>query len=120
MPIPRPEPAQRATRSVFTAPIEPAKYPQCGDMTEFVTFTLNCTDAARILDELKQQWSAWDATVEYLKCGHTDLQNYVEKCSEPCEAQAMADYYWYLIDTIKKQLTYQITSHRSEHQDRNI
>lgn len=60
-------------------------------------------DIGQILDGLEQRRIIWQATADYLEVGYTDLSDCVEECSDPNEAQAIADYYQYLIDTIKKQ-----------------
>ncbi|MCE5186307.1 MAG: hypothetical protein LLF76_09305 [Planctomycetaceae bacterium] len=83
-------------------------------MEKIVTIKLNETDIGQVLDGLEQRRIIWQATAEYLECGSTELSDVIEECSDSEEAQAIADYYQYLIDTIKKQLVCQIVSNSSK------
>lgn len=74
----------------------------------FIRLTLSCIDILQILDGLEYRRIVWQATVERLMLDYTELSDCVEDCSDPIEAQAIADYYQYLIDTIKKQREAQI------------
>ena len=62
----------------------------------------------QITDGLEQRRIVWQATAEYLEAGYTDLSDCIEECSDSNEAQAIADYYQYLIDTIRKQRNAQL------------
>ncbi|MBC8463499.1 MAG: hypothetical protein H8D61_00815 [Deltaproteobacteria bacterium] len=72
-------------------------------MEKPIKLILSDMDIGQILDGLEQRRIIWQATADYLEVGYTDLSDCVEECSDPNEAQAIADYYQYLIDTIKKQ-----------------
>lgn len=72
-------------------------------MEKVVTIRLNDTDWGQVLEGLEERRIVWQATAEYLECGYTDLTDCIEECSDANEAQAIADYYQYLIDSIKKQ-----------------
>lgn len=77
-------------------------------MSEFITLCLKALDVGQILDGLEERRISWLATVEYLAYDYTELSSIVEECSDPCEAQAVADYYQYIIDTIKNQRDMQL------------
>lgn len=77
-------------------------------MDKFIKLMLPATDVGQILDGLEQRRITWQATAEYLEAGYTSLSDIVEECSDPCEAQAVADYYQYIIDTIKNQRDMQL------------
>jgi len=74
-------------------------------MEKFVNLVLSRTDVGQILDGLHERKIAWEGTYEYHEKGYTDLCDIIEECSDEHEARAIADYYQYLIDTIKKQLS---------------
>lgn len=77
-------------------------------MDKFIKLTLSALDVGQILDGLEQRRITWQATTEYLACDYTELSDIVEECSDPCEAQAIADYYQYIINTIKNQRDMQL------------
>jgi hypothetical protein len=72
-------------------------------MEKIVEIRLNDTDWGQVLEGLEQRRIVWQATAEYLESGHTGLTDCVEECSDANEAQAIADDYQRLIDSIKKQ-----------------
>ena len=77
-------------------------------MDRFIKLTLTALDVGQILDGLEQRRIIWQATAEYLAYDYTELSDIVEECSDPCEAQAVADYYQYIINTIKSQKDMQL------------
>ena len=77
-------------------------------MDKFIKLTLPALDVGQILDGLEQRRIIWQATTEYLEAGCTALSDFVEECSDPCDAQAVADYYQYIINTIKTQRDMQL------------
>lgn len=79
-------------------------------MTEYITLSLKVRDIGQILDGLEQRRIIWQATAEYLTYDHTELSDIIEECSDPLEAQAVAEYYQYIIDTIKSQRDMQINN----------
>ncbi|MBM4104474.1 MAG: hypothetical protein FJ263_10615 [Planctomycetes bacterium] len=76
-------------------------------MEEFVKLTLSRMDIGQILDGLHERMLVWRATEEYMETGYPQSSDCVEECSDESEACAIADYYQYIIDTIKKQLSNQ-------------
>lgn len=72
-------------------------------MDKFITLTLPQNDIGQILDGLEQRRIIWQATAEWLMYDYTELSDCVEECSDPLEAQAIADYYQYIINTIRNQ-----------------
>lgn len=79
-------------------------------MKGFVNLYLKRMDVGQIIEGLHERMTIWRATQEYLECGYTQLSDCVEECSDPQEAQAIADYYQSIIDTIEKQLKEQETN----------
>jgi len=77
-------------------------------MEKFIKLTLPAVDVGHILDGLEQRRIIWQARAEYLAYDYTELSDIVEECSGPCEAQAVADYYQYIIDTVKNQRNMQL------------
>lgn len=77
-------------------------------MCEFITLSLKELDIGQILDGLERRRITWLATAEYLGCGYTELSDIIEECSDPLEAQAIADHYQYIINTIKNQRDMQL------------
>jgi len=73
-----------------------------------IKLVLSYTDVGQILDGLEQRWIMWLATAEYLGGDYTELSDIIEECSDPYEAQAVADYYQYIITTIKNQRDMQL------------
>lgn len=72
-------------------------------MDKLITLNLTENDVGQILDGLEQRRIIWQATAEYLEAGSTTLSDCIEECSNPHEAQAIADYYQYIINTVKNQ-----------------
>ncbi|MEN8126622.1 MAG: hypothetical protein ABFR90_02335 [Planctomycetota bacterium] len=72
-------------------------------MEKPIKLVLSELDIRQILDGLEHRRIIWQATAEYLAYDYTELSDIVEECSDPCEAQAIADYYQYIIETIKNQ-----------------
>ena len=73
-------------------------------MSDFVKLFLPRDSVPQILDAFEYRMIIWKATQEYRESGYTDLSDAIEDCPDPQEALANADYFQYLIDTIKKQL----------------
>lgn len=82
-------------------------------MDNFITLCLKEIDVGQILDGLEQRRIIWQATAEYLGGDYTELLDCIEECSDPNEAQTIADYYQYIINTIKNQRDMQVTCKRS-------
>jgi len=76
-------------------------------MEEFVKLILSRMDIGQILDGLHERMLVWRATEEYMETGYPQSSDCIEECSDEHEAHAIADYYQYLIDTVKKQLEFQ-------------
>ncbi len=72
-------------------------------MYKFITLSLSHRDVGQILDGLEQRRIIWQATAEWLMYDYSELSDYIEECSDPLEAQAIADYYQYIINTVKNQ-----------------
>ena len=72
-------------------------------MTKYITLSLKAMDVGQILDGLEQRRIIWQATAEYLANDYTELSDIIEECSDPLEAQAIADHYLCIISTIKNQ-----------------
>ncbi len=70
-------------------------------MDKFITLTLSYTDVGQIIDGLEQRRIIWQATADYLEGEEVDC--IIEECSDPLEAQAIADNYQYIINTIRNQ-----------------
>ncbi|MBC8394297.1 MAG: hypothetical protein H8E17_17225 [Deltaproteobacteria bacterium] len=77
-------------------------------MPDYITLSLKSVDVGQLLDGLEQRRIAWLATAEYLGSGYTELSDIIEECSDPYEAQAVADYYQYIINTLKNQRDMQL------------
>lgn len=77
-------------------------------MEKVITLTLNAMDVGQVLDGLEQRRIIWQATAEYLENGSTDLSDFIEECSDAEEAQAVAEHYQRIMDTIRKQRESQI------------
>jgi hypothetical protein len=72
-------------------------------MEQVITLKLNRNDVGQILDGLEQRRIIWQATAEYLESGYTTLSDMIEECSDPLEAQAIAEHYQTIINTIRNQ-----------------
>lgn len=73
-------------------------------MKDPVTLTLSRLDAGQVLDALHERMHIWQITRQYLETGHSDPTAIIEECSDPDEAQSIADYYQSIIETIEAQL----------------
>jgi hypothetical protein len=76
-------------------------------MEDFVKIVLTRVDLANILEGLHDKMMVWRSTEEYVETGYVQSADCAEACDDPCEARAIADYYLYLIETIKKQMAEQ-------------
>ncbi len=81
-------------------------------MEDFVKLTLSRMDIGQVLDGLHERMLIWRATEEYFIDGCPQSADCIEECSDEHEARAIADYYQYLIDTIKKQLDTQQSDYK--------
>lgn len=77
-------------------------------MDDFIALSLKARDVGQILDGLEQRRIIWQATAEYLTNDYTELSDIIEECSNPTEAQAIADHYQYIMNTIKHQRDMQL------------
>lgn len=77
-------------------------------MEKMIKLTLSAIDVGQIVEGLEERRIIWQATAEYLEAGTTQLSDFIEECSDANEAQAISDYYQYLIDTIRRQRNIQI------------
>jgi hypothetical protein len=83
-------------------------------MNDFIKLFLPRDSVHQILDAFEYRMLIWKATQEYRESGYTDLSDAVEDCPDPQEALANADYYQYLIDTIKNQVKEQNINNENE------
>lgn len=83
-------------------------------MDDFITLSLKIRDVGQILDGLEQRRIIWQETANYLRFGFTDLPVIIEECSKASEAQAIADHYQHIIQTIKDQILTQVTEEKSD------
>jgi len=83
-------------------------------MNDFVKLILPRISICQILDAFQERTIIWRATQQYLESDYTDLSDMVEDCSDEQEALANADYYQYLIETIKNQLKEQDINSENE------
>ena len=72
-------------------------------MDKFITLTLAQNDVGQIIDGLEQRRIIWQATTEWLMYDYSELSDFMEECSDPLEAQAITDYYQYIINTVQNQ-----------------
>ena len=73
-------------------------------MEEYITIKLSRNDVGQIIDGLYERMIIWKTTAEYLRNGHLDCGGMIEECSEPEEAENIADHYEKIINQIKAQL----------------
>ena len=76
-------------------------------MKKIVTLKLSDLDAGQIIDGLTERMKVWKATERYLRTGLADIDDCIEECSKPEEAQSIAEYYQNIIDNIQLQLNNQ-------------
>jgi len=70
------------------------------------TFTLNENDVGQLLDGLAIRAESWEKTADYLRDGSMPEGNIfiIEDCSEPTEADAIAEHYRSIIKKIERQM----------------
>jgi len=70
------------------------------------TFTLNANDVGQLLDGLAIRAESWEKTAGYLRDGSMPEGEIfiIEDCSEPAEADAIAEHYRSIIKKIRNQL----------------
>ena len=71
---------------------------------DIVTVKLPKDDLGQIIDGLCVRRDTWRSTQQYLGSGHIDIEQGIEECSNPEEAQSIADYYDEIIEKIQQQL----------------
>lgn len=83
-------------------------------MEDFVKLILSRMDIGQVLDGLHERMLVWRATEEYFINAYPQSADCIEECSDEHEARAIAEYYQYLIDTIKKQLDIQQNNNKGK------
>ncbi len=73
-------------------------------MKRTVTLILDREDVGQILDGLIVRLEAWEKTSDYLKGGQLEDGFAVEECTDAIEADAIADRYSTIIETIRSQI----------------
>ena len=71
---------------------------------DVVTLKLLRNDLGQIIDGLCVRQDSWRYTQQYLETGYVDVEQGIEECSKPEEAQNIADYYDKIIEKIQQQL----------------
>ena len=61
-------------------------------------------EVGQILDGLHERMMTWRATEEYLETGYSHISDFIEECSHPYEARAIASFYEHIINSINQQL----------------
>jgi hypothetical protein len=65
-------------------------------------------DLGQALDGLRCRQKSWENTAIFLRDGYFPDDSFVcEECSDPGEAQKIADHYWRIINTIEAQVDQQ-------------
>ena len=75
-----------------------------------ITIHLLSNEVGQILDGLHERMMTWQATEEYLETGYSNISDFIEDCSHPHEARAIAELYKHIINSIKQQMDAQIES----------
>jgi hypothetical protein len=78
-------------------------------MEQYVSLRLTRNDVGQILDGLEQRRIIWQATAEWLMYDYSELSDSIEECSDPLEAQAIAEHYQTIINTIRNQRDSQLS-----------
>jgi hypothetical protein len=70
------------------------------------TFTLNKNEVGQLLDGLSIRAESWERTAEYLRSGSMpeDEIFLIEECSDPAEAEGIAEDYRSIIKKISSQI----------------
>ncbi len=70
------------------------------------TFTLDENDVGQLLDGLSIRSESWEKTADYLRDGSMPEGGIfiIEDCSEPTEADAIAEHYRSIIKKIERQI----------------
>jgi hypothetical protein len=78
-------------------------------MGKQVLLTLDSLDVGQILDGLRSRQESWANTAMFLRDDYFPDGAFVcEECSEPDEAQRIADYYQRIIASIEQQIDAQL------------
>jgi hypothetical protein len=78
-------------------------------MGKQVLLTLDSLDVGQILDGLRSRQASWANTAVFLRDGYFPDEAFLcEECSDPDEAQRIADYYQRVILRIEQQLDTEI------------
>ena len=72
-----------------------------------ITIHLLSNEVGQILDGLHERMTTWQATEEYLETGYSNISDFIEECSHPYEARAIAEFYEQIINSINQQLDVQ-------------
>ena len=70
---------------------------------DIITIKLSRNDVGQIIDGLLERRDSWRNTQKYL--GGKEVDCLIEECSDPEEANWIADYYDKIINSIKEQLS---------------
>jgi hypothetical protein len=74
-------------------------------MGKQVVLTLDSLDVGQILDGLRSRQESWANTAIFLRDDYFPNEAFVcEECSDPNEAQRIADYYQCIIVSIERQV----------------
>ncbi len=75
------------------------------DMGKEIQLRLDSSDVGQILDGLRCRQESWSNTAIYLRDGYFHDDEFVcEECSNPAEAQNIADWYQRIIANIEQQV----------------
>jgi hypothetical protein len=74
-----------------------------------VLLNLDSVDVGQILDGLRSRQESWANTAIFLRDGYFPNNAFVcEECSNPHEAQRIADYYQRIIESVERQTDAQV------------
>ncbi len=69
-----------------------------------ITLQLSRNVAGQICEGLHERMLVWRATAQYLEEGYSHISDFIEECSSPHEARAIANWYEQIIQSIRDQL----------------
>jgi hypothetical protein len=72
-------------------------------MPRQITLKLDSLEVGQMLDALRDRQDAWQYTAQYLLSGCEEEDRIIEECSNPAEAQSIADFYSTIIKHVEEQ-----------------
>ncbi len=69
-----------------------------------ITLQLSRNVVGQICEGLHERMMTWRATAQYLEEGYSHISDFIEECSNPHEAKAIADWYEKIIQSIRQQI----------------